>query len=142
MLYSMFVKIYFERRYRLNGIFSFDIMFTWCYKRYIHSTQQQPEIKQQCSCYHSICLSGILPSIRVNIKRVAQNRVCAHVLPHYFETTTDLSSSRFPTFAFNDIRMNINLHTTECPKSYRKSVLHLLKYTENLYLSRCSTDLR
>ena len=31
---------------------------------------------------------------------------------------------------------------TECPKIYRKSVLHLLKYTENLYLSRCSTDLR
>ena len=31
---------------------------------------------------------------------------------------------------------------TECPKSYRKSVLHLLKYTANLYLSRCSTDLR
>ena len=31
---------------------------------------------------------------------------------------------------------------TECPKIYRKSVLHLLKYTANLYLSRGSTDLR
>ena len=31
---------------------------------------------------------------------------------------------------------------TECPKIYRKSVLHLLKYTVNLYLIRCSTDLR
>ena len=32
--------------------------------------------------------------------------------------------------------------TTECPRSYRKSVLHLLKYAANLYLSRCSTYLR
>ena len=31
---------------------------------------------------------------------------------------------------------------TACPKSYCKSVLHLLKYTANLYLSRCSTYLR
>ena len=31
---------------------------------------------------------------------------------------------------------------TECPKIYCTSVLHLLKYTENLYLSRCSTDSR
>ena len=31
---------------------------------------------------------------------------------------------------------------TECTKIYRKYVLHLLKYTANLYLSRCSTDLR
>ena len=31
---------------------------------------------------------------------------------------------------------------TECPKSYRKSVLHLLKYTAHQYLSECSTDLR
>ena len=31
---------------------------------------------------------------------------------------------------------------TECPKIYRKYVLHLLKYTANLYLIRCSTDLR
>ena len=30
---------------------------------------------------------------------------------------------------------------SECPKIYRKSV-HLLKYTENLYLSRFSTDLQ
>ena len=27
---------------------------------------------------------------------------------------------------------------TECTKSYRKSVLHLLKYTANLYLNKCS----
>ena len=27
------------------------------------------------------------------------------------------------------------LKGTECPKIYRKSVLHLPKYTENLYLS-------
>ena len=32
--------------------------------------------------------------------------------------------------------------STECPIIYRKSVLHLLKYTTNIYLSRCSTDLR
>ena len=31
---------------------------------------------------------------------------------------------------------------TECPKIYRKSVLHLLKYNVNLYLNICSTDLR
>ena len=31
---------------------------------------------------------------------------------------------------------------SECLKIYRKSVLHLLKYTANIYLSRCSTDLR
>ena len=36
---------------------------------------------------------------------------------------------------------NTHRHT-ECPKSYRKSVLHLLRYTKNLYLSRCSTHLR
>ena len=31
---------------------------------------------------------------------------------------------------------------TECLKIYQKPVLNLLKYTTNLYLSRCSTDLR
>ena len=31
---------------------------------------------------------------------------------------------------------------TECPKISLKSVLHLFKYTANLYLTRCSTDLR
>ena len=31
---------------------------------------------------------------------------------------------------------------TECPKIYRKFVLHLLKYKFSVYLSRCSTDLR
>ena len=36
----------------------------------------------------------------------------------------------------------INLVNTESTKMYRKSVLHLLKYVANLYLSRCSTDLR
>ena len=30
---------------------------------------------------------------------------------------------------------------TECPKIYRKSVLHLLQYTANIHLSRCSRDL-
>ena len=30
----------------------------------------------------------------------------------------------------------------KCPKSYRKSVLHLLEYNANLYLSRFSTDLQ
>ena len=30
----------------------------------------------------------------------------------------------------------------ECPKIYRNYVLHLLKYTRNLYLCRCSIDLR
>ena len=42
---------------------------------------------------------------RVNIKRIAQNRVCAHV-PMYLETTTDLSSSNHPTSAPNDIRFS------------------------------------
>ena len=32
--------------------------------------------------------------------------------------------------------------TPECPKIYRISVLHMLKCTANLYLSRCSKDLR
>ena len=31
---------------------------------------------------------------------------------------------------------------TECPKIYRKSVLHLPEHRFALYLSRCSTDLR
>ena len=31
---------------------------------------------------------------------------------------------------------------TECPKMFRKYVLHLLKCTTNLHLSRCSTDLQ
>ena len=31
---------------------------------------------------------------------------------------------------------------TVCPKIYRKSVLHLLKYRFAVYLSRCSTDLQ
>ena len=30
--------------------------------------------------------------------------------------------------------------STECPKIYRKYVLHLLKFIAKLYLSRCSTD--
>ena len=30
--------------------------------------------------------------------------------------------------------------STECPKIYRKSVLHMLMYTANIYLSRCSTN--
>ena len=37
--------------------------------------------------------------------------------------------------------MLCNKHT-ECPKIYRKSVLNLLKYITNIYLSICSTDLR
>ena len=35
---------------------------------------------------------------------------------------------------------NVFFCIPECPKIYRKSVLHLLKYTANLYLS--STDMR
>ena len=31
---------------------------------------------------------------------------------------------------------------TECPKIYRKSILHLLRCTANQYFGRCSTDLR
>ena len=34
------------------------------------------------------------------------------------------------------------LSHTKCPKIYRKYVMHLLKYTANLYLSSYSTDLR
>ena len=36
----------------------------------------------------------------------------------------------------------IDINGTECPKIYRKSLRHLLKYTATLYLSRCSTYLR
>ena len=36
----------------------------------------------------------------------------------------------------------VKLLHTACPKIYRKSVLHLIKYTANLYLRRCNTDLR
>ena len=32
--------------------------------------------------------------------------------------------------------------STDCPINYRKSVLHLLKYSFALYLNRCSTDNR
>ena len=32
-----------------------------------------------------------------------------------------------------------NFVSAECPKIYRKSVLHLLKYTANLYSNICST---
>ena len=42
-------------------------------------------------------------------------------------------------FFFNPVIM---AYDTECPKIYRKSVLHLLKYIFAVYLSRCSTDLR
>ena len=31
---------------------------------------------------------------------------------------------------------------TDCQKIYFKYVLHLLKYTANLYVSRCSTDMQ
>ena len=31
---------------------------------------------------------------------------------------------------------------TECPKIYRKSVLHLLRYRLAVYLSLCTTDMR
>ena len=34
------------------------------------------------------------------------------------------------------------MNVIECPKIYRKSVLHMLKYRFAVYLSRCSTDLR
>ena len=37
----------------------------------------------------------------------------------------------------DEVRVNklavISISATECPKIYRKSVLHLLKYTANLY---------
>ena len=47
-----------------------------------------------------------------------------------------------PTPYPNMTRVKISDHATECPKIYRKSVRHLLKYTANLYFKRCSTDLR
>ena len=37
---------------------------------------------------------------------------------------------------------NVPVDATQCPKIYRKSVLHLLKYRIAVYLSRSSTDLR
>ena len=40
------------------------------------------------------------------------------------------------------IRLGGRVKHTECPKIYRKSILHILKYTTNLYLSRCNTILR
>ena len=39
-------------------------------------------------------------------------------------------------------RCRIIERDTECPKSYRKSLLHLLEYKFSIYLSRCITDLR
>ena len=35
--------------------------------------------------------------------------------------------------------MGKSVDTTECPKIYRKSVRHLLKYRFAVYLNRCST---
>ena len=46
------------------------------------------------------------------------------------------------TLNISDWIMIILLDCTECPKIYQKSVLHLLKYTTNLYSNKCSTDLR
>ena len=47
----------------------------------------------------------------------------------------------FKTFTYENVFRATILYT-ECPKIYLKSVLYLLKYTENLYLSRCSAGLR
>ena len=41
-----------------------------------------------------------------------------------------------------DYPTNISRISTECPRIYRKCVLHLLKYICAVYLSRCSTNLR
>ena len=41
-----------------------------------------------------------------------------------------------------DYHSNHKYTAAECPKIYRKSVLQLLRYTANFYLSRYSTHLR
>ena len=50
-----------------------------------------------------------------------------------------MKKERDPSY---DVHFMPKLLLTECPKSNRKSVLHLLKYIFSVYLSRCSTDLR
>ena len=53
-----------------------------------------------------------------------------------------------PTYGVLTRRFRIILYNThyflytDCPKMYRKSVLHLVQYIANLYLSRCSADLQ
>ena len=44
----------------------------------------------------------------------------------------------------SQISYDLTIHSvyTECPKIYRKALLHLLKYRFAVYLTRCSTDLR
>ena len=45
-------------------------------------------------------------------------------------------------YVFLKLQKKRDMYIIVCSKIYRKSVLHLLKFTTNLYLSRCSTDLR
>ena len=84
--------------------------------------------------------------------RAVTNRVFLTILLHACATCNELPSNistmvirgliyKGPKPLFDHPHPCVNMHT-ECPKIYRKSVLHLLKYTTNLYLSRCSTDLR
>ena len=50
-----------------------------------------------------------------------------------------------PEISFIHLNMKIVVIVGSVKKDfeiYRKSVLHLLKYTANLYLSRCSTNMR
>ena len=49
--------------------------------------------------------------------------------------------NRLYIYCFVTIRKVLNVDYTECPKIYRKSVLHLLQYTANLYISRYSREL-
>ena len=46
------------------------------------------------------------------------------------------------TFEEQDLSNYAEHRNTEGPKSYRKYVLHLLKYKFAVYLIRCITDLR
>ena len=48
-----------------------------------------------------------------------------------------------PFFIYQSVSFPVfSSFSTECPKICCNPVLHLLKYTANPYLSRCSTDWR
>ena len=64
----------------------------------------------------------------------------------YTNRTLHLKSPDVPGEFFLSIDHSRTVHSVQtssiCPKIYHISVLNLLKYTANLYLNRCSTDLR
>ena len=102
--------------------------------------------------YERVCPSFIHSVIHSLSHTVTPSRQLGTIKPRKFyklqikELLFSLSGSSFfflfysssfpPVYCLSDFQY------TECLKSYRKSVLHLLKYRFVVYLSRCSTDLR